>query len=73
MQFNANYSTWTVDAPFTVHSGDTIKTTCNWTNMDAKEVDFPREMCVGVGFILATGQDPHAPACINGQWLPQYF
>jgi hypothetical protein len=26
-------------------------------------------MCVGVGFALTTGENPHAPACISGAWL----
>ena len=73
MQFNAVYSTWSVDAPFVIHSGDTIKTTCNWTNNRTDAITFPREMCVGVGFVLTTGQNPHAPGCINGQWFGQYF
>jgi hypothetical protein len=73
MQFNANYSVWSVAEPFVVHKGDTIRTTCNWNNERAEAVTFPREMCVGVGFVLARGDNPHAPACINGQWLSTYF
>jgi hypothetical protein len=73
MQFNANYSKWSVAEPFVVHAGDTIRTTCNWNNERAEPVTFPREMCVGVGFVLARGDNPHAPACINGQWLSTYF
>jgi hypothetical protein len=73
MQFNANYSTWSVAKPFVIHKGDTVRTTCNWNNERAEAVTFPREMCVGVGFVLAKGDNPHAPACINGQWLDTYF
>jgi hypothetical protein len=73
MQFNPVFSTWTIDDPFVVHSGDTIKTTCNWTNRSTETVTFPREMCVGVGFVLANGENPHAPGCLGGNWLPQYF
>ncbi|HEX4337325.1 MAG TPA: hypothetical protein VH062_15520 [Polyangiaceae bacterium] len=73
MQFNAIYSKWSVAEPFVVHTGDTIRTTCNWTNKTPDTVTFPREMCVGVGFVLTTGQNPHAPACINGAYVAQYF
>ena len=73
MQFNATYSTWSVDEPFVVHKGDTMRTTCTWKNDRPEAVNFPREMCVGVGFVLAPGDNPHAPGCINGNWLPQYY
>jgi hypothetical protein len=71
MQFNAVYSRWPVETPFVLHMGDTIRTTCSWVNTTAKSMVFPREMCIGTGFALATGGAPTAPSCINGAWLPQ--
>jgi len=73
MQFNADYSRWTPEAPFLIHAGDTLRTTCHWANTRTDTLTFPREMCVGVGFALATGENPHAPGCIAGSWMPQYF
>jgi hypothetical protein len=69
MQFNPVYTRWSVDAPFVLHAGDTLRTTCNWDNPTSNTIAFPREMCVGVGFALATGADPTAPLCANGTWL----
>jgi hypothetical protein len=69
MQFNAVYSNWPIDAPFLLKAGDTVRTTCNWNNPTATSLQFPREMCVGVGFTLTTGDNPSAPMCISGQWI----
>ena len=69
MQFNPTFSRWTVDAPFVIHTGDTIRTTCNWDNSTAGALKFPREMCLGVGFALATGANPTAPICAGGTWI----
>lgn len=70
MQFNAVYSKFTVDAPYVLHTGDTIRTTCSWENTSSTDVKFPREMCIGVGFALASGDNPTAPVCMNGTWIP---
>lgn len=70
LQFNADYSRWPLDAPFLLHAGDTIRTTCNWSNTTSAALEFPREMCVGVGFALATGDHPSAPLCADGTWVP---
>jgi len=73
MQFNAVYSRWSIDAPLQLRAGDTVRTTCNWDNGTSAEVNFPREMCVGVGFALVTGENPNAPVCYDGTWIGQGF
>ncbi|HEX7672273.1 MAG TPA: hypothetical protein VF395_21905 [Polyangiaceae bacterium] len=69
MQFNPVFSKWDTEAPFLVHAGDTVRTTCNWDNTTAASMKFPREMCVGVAFALTTGDHPTVPMCANGQWI----
>lgn len=73
MQFNPNYTHWPATAPLTIHPGDTIRTTCNWTNPGAEAVQFPREMCLGVGFALTSGDNPTAPVCAQGTWIGSGF
>jgi hypothetical protein len=68
MQFNIQYTRWTVEQPFVLRAGDTIRTSCEWNNTTTEALAFPREMCIGVGFALATGENPTAPACIGGTW-----
>ena len=41
---------------------ETIRTSCTWDNTTSSDIKFPREMCFGVGFALATGTNPTAPA-----------
>jgi len=69
MQFNPNYSRWTPDAPFVIHAGDVLRTSCSWMNDTSKTLSFPREMCIGVGFALADGSKPAVPVCVNGNWF----
>lgn len=69
MQFNPVYSRWTPEAPFVIHAGDVIRTRCSWMNDTAKTLTFPREMCIGVGFALANGENPAVPVCLNGTWF----
>jgi hypothetical protein len=69
MQFNPTFTTWPADAPFILHSGDTLRTTCNWNNTTSSSMKFPREMCVGAGFALATGDHPTVPVCVDGAWV----
>ena len=71
MQFNPTFSRWPVATPFVIHAGDTVRTTCNWNNTTANDMKFPREMCVGVGFALTTGDNPTVPSCFGGAWNPQ--
>ncbi|HEX4338792.1 MAG TPA: hypothetical protein VH062_22960 [Polyangiaceae bacterium] len=73
MQFNPVYSRWTVAAPFVLNKGDTIKTTCTWDNTKPDSMVFPREMCIGVGFALTTGDSTHVPACAAGTWLSSFL
>lgn len=70
MQFNPTFTKWTVDQPFTVHAGDTLRTHCSWMNTTDTALGFPREMCISAGFVLTTGDRPTAPgACANGKWM----
>jgi hypothetical protein len=69
MQFNPSYTKWTAEDPFVLKTGDTIRTSCHWNNTESKTITFPREMCIGVGFALSTGDKPSAPACVGGTWL----
>jgi len=69
MQFNIEYTRWTVEQPFVLRAGDTVRTSCEWNNTTPEALAFPREMCIGVGFALATGDNPTAPSCIGGSWL----
>lgn len=66
MQFNADYSEWSVDQPLLLRAGDTLKTYCSWENTSPENVAFPREMCLGLGFFLSDGAS--APVCMNGSW-----
>jgi hypothetical protein len=72
MQFNVEYNRWPLENPFVLRAGDTIRTTCSWTNSTDEKLGFPREMCLGVGFALATGDKPTAPACFQGRWVPSF-
>ena len=71
MANNPTFTKWTAENPFVLHAGDTIRTNCSWSNTTAKTLGFPREMCIGVGFALASGDAPKAPACFNGTWVGQ--
>jgi hypothetical protein len=73
MQFNPVYSTWTAEDPFVLHTGDTIRTTCQWNNTKSDSMKFPREMCIGVGFALTTGGSTKVPACAGGTWLSSFL
>ena len=68
---NPTFSRWSVDSPFVLHTGDTMKTSCSWNNTTANTLGFPREMCISAGFALASGDTPKAPACFNGTWVAQ--
>lgn len=71
MQFNIVYSRWAADSPNVVHAGDTIRTKCSWNNTTAQAMQFPREMCVGISFVLVSPDNPKAPGCVNGKWMPE--
>jgi hypothetical protein len=63
-QFNPPRQQWTVEAPHVLKAGDTLHTQCTWKNTSPDMLTFPREMCLGAGFILA---DKDA-FCIDGEW-----
>jgi len=65
------FTRWTTDSPFLLHTGDTIRTSCSWSNTTTDTIGFPREMCISAGFALASGDTPKAPACFNGAWISQ--
>ena len=69
MANNPTFTKWTAENPYVLHTGDTIRTNCSWQNTTAEKLGFPREMCIGVGFALASGDNPKAPACFNGSWV----
>ncbi len=68
-QFNPDYTTWPVEEPFVLRAGDTLRTSCTWHNSTSESLTFPREMCIGAGFALASGENPSAPVCFQGNWL----
>jgi len=69
MANNPTFTKWTAETPYVLHTGDTIRTSCSWRNTTAQKLGFPREMCISVGFALASGDNPKAPACFNGSWV----
>lgn len=71
MVTNSPMTRWTADSPFVLRPGDTIRTNCSWSNDTPETVTFPREMCMSVGFALASGNAPKAPTCFNGAWFEQ--
>jgi len=73
MQFNPDYTRWTAEEPFVLHTGDTIRTTCRWNNTKPEMMKFPREMCLGTGFALTKGGSTQVPACAAGTWLSKFL
>jgi hypothetical protein len=72
MTNNPTYARWDAKSPFVLHMGDTIRTSCSWSNPTADVINFPREMCISAGFALATGENPTVPACFNGSWVASF-
>lgn len=73
MQFNFVYTKWESAAPYVIHAGDTIRTNCSWDNTTTSAVQFPREMCVGLGLALVSPDNPRAPGCLNGAWQSDFL
>jgi hypothetical protein len=71
MQFNLVYTRWSVDVPYVLHAGDTVRTNCSWNNTTSATMTFPREMCVSTGFVLVSADNPRAPGCVDGTWMPE--
>jgi hypothetical protein len=53
--FNPPFIHWGKDAPFVLNSGDTLHEQCTWQNTTNATIQFPTEMCVGVGYSLEGG------------------
>jgi hypothetical protein len=54
---------FTLENPYVIHKGDTVKLTCDWQNSTSTAIDFPREMCIFFGFTVGTNA-----YCVNGSW-----
>lgn len=66
MQFNPIFTNWTLDAPYLVKQGDTLRTHCEWDNSTSNAITFPDEMCVSFGFFLTNSSS--SPICLAGSW-----
>lgn len=64
-QFNPERVKWPVSEPHILKAGDTLHTQCTWSNTSTEALTFPREMCVGAGFILGD-KDVN---CVDGEWM----
>jgi hypothetical protein len=64
-QFNPVREKWPVKEPHVLKAGDTLRTQCTWTNTSTETLTFPREMCVGAGFVLGD-KDVN---CVDGEWM----
>jgi hypothetical protein len=49
---NPDFTKATVAAPLVLKAGETLKTSCDWTNTTDQALTFPTEMCVFIGFYL---------------------
>lgn len=67
LAFRADYTKWAKDKPLTLFKGDRVRTYCSWDNTTGADLQFPDEMCFGVGFFLSTSSS--SPTCINGSWI----
>lgn len=55
---------YTLDDPFMIRTGDTVRLTCQWSNDTMEPIGFPREMCIFFGFTVGVSN-----FCANGGWL----
>lgn len=55
---------FSIDEPYVIHKGDTVRLTCNWENTTSAAIAFPREMCIFFGYTVDTNY-----VCANGSWL----
>jgi hypothetical protein len=55
---------FSLDDPYLVKKGDTVRLTCNWANTSNAAVAFPREMCVFFGYTIDANY-----FCANGTWM----
>ncbi|MGH7271667.1 MAG: hypothetical protein ACREJ3_14645 [Polyangiaceae bacterium] len=49
---NPNFTKMTVDAPLVIKAGETLSTSCDWSNTTSQPLAFPSEMCVFLAFYL---------------------
>lgn len=54
-----------LDEPFVIHEGDTVRLTCEWENTTDAMIQFPREMCIFIGYTV-DGKNRYA---FNGLWI----
>jgi hypothetical protein len=52
MTYNTPWVRWDPSTPFVVNPGDQFHLHCAWNNTTDQPIGFPREMCVGSGFVL---------------------
>ena len=64
-QFNPPRNQYTKDAPFTMHTGDTLSVDCKYFNDTQSDIVFPREMCVGWGYYFPADKEID---CTDGIW-----
>lgn len=64
-QFNPPRNNYTKDAPFTMHTGDTVEVDCTYNNDTGATIDFPREMCVSFGYFFPAVNEID---CVDGVW-----
>lgn len=70
MQFDLVFSEWSLDTPMVMNAGDTLHTHCEWNNTTDESIEFPDEMCVGVGFFVnPPGVAAASPVCMDGSML----
>jgi hypothetical protein len=55
---------FTLEDPFVIHQGDTVRLTCDWHNSTANDIGFPREMCIFFGYTIGSSY-----FCANGTWM----
>jgi hypothetical protein len=55
---------FTLDDPYEIKKGDTVRLTCDWANPTAAPIGFPREMCIFFGYTIGSSF-----VCANGTWL----
>ena len=48
--------------PFHLPAGSVVRTTCEWNNRTANDIEFPDEMCAGFGYLAGTTHPLHCQA-----------
>jgi hypothetical protein len=55
---------FSLEDPYVVHKGDTVRLTCSWANDTPEPIGFPREMCIFFGYTIDSNY-----FCANGFWM----